>query len=163
MDGYLCLAKNLSQLEDLTLLDFGHREYTLAKAGNMESELELVRQFSAARPSLRSLTFNNYVYAGPDGLVCQTVTWKKDIVEGEGANGTWTPDPTATSRWKVWFAAYGDAQEVRKMMFKLWSKGRDIPSIDRLTAWESTHLYPHANFGAVGVTYLSLEEMAAIQ
>jgi hypothetical protein len=152
MDGYLCLARNLSQLEDLTLLDFGDAEY-------MGSELDLVCQLSAARPSLQSLTFNNYLYAGPDGLVCQTITWKKDIVEGKGTNGTWTPDPTAPSRWKVWFTEYGDAQEVRKMMVKLWRKERDIPSIDRLTAWESIHLYSHVNFGAIGVTRLSVEEI----
>jgi hypothetical protein len=155
LDGFLCLARNLSQLEDLTLLDFVY-------AGDMESELYLVRQFSAARPSLQFLTFNNHFYVGPDGLVCQTVTWKKNI-DGKGINGTWTPDPTAPSRWKVWFTEYGDAQEVRKMMVKLWRKERDIPSIDRLTAWESTHLYSHVNFGAIGVARLSLEEIVTIE
>lgn len=97
------------------------------------------------------------MHNGSKRVFKETITWKKGK-EDDGRE-TWTPDPTITRLWEYWFAVYVTVDEVRGMMWKVWWKECDIPSIKALAIWAErypigTYIFPPPILGKTTIGVL---------
>ncbi|KAG8812458.1 hypothetical protein FRC19_002968 [Serendipita sp. 401] len=138
---YLNIVEKLAKIQDFTLLTFTND--FLYEHNTPIQHWEFVRRLGTASRTLDCIQLRDPGFRHSNNVLKElNIVWKRAHVPSlpspvapactTTAESMWTPDPTRSYYWGIWFREFGTAEEVQRMMKCLWTDEQDVPYLHLL-------------------------------